>query len=552
LDFAPVVAHPPPRQRVGDRNYDSDLLMADRRSPKQSFLRIRVSGTGGRQVTRALLHLRAEDARRARSNHGGVIQVASCDWAEDTLTWNTQPQAIPPVIAAHGDRIAPGELVTFDLTGHLPRDGDYCFCLQTPSADAVRYYSRETEDGPLVDLTLAGSPTPQTPACGDSVVNQPSEECDGTDDAACPGLCESDCTCGAGPAPGDASTCGDDSVNQGSEECDGADAASCPGRCLADCSCPAPPSPPAAPDPDEDTFACLAGGADIVLSGTIDERYGNRDLSPGTVIDATGATFIHCSQPDPSAPCRENIYPITVGPISSAGVCWAGGIVEGANRLDASWSEMHDPNNAGFAFENASFTVDGVRIHNTGDGIRPRGGAEGFVIKNVWVSHVRDDCVENDHMNGGLIDDSLFDGCYRGFSSRHSDPSERGPDNVVTIQNTLMRLEAMPFPSDGGDLGHKTFFKINDWGDPNGQSPRYALYNNIFMAEQAGDTSDEKMGLPPGKIAGCANNIMVWLGPGDYPADLSDCFTVVKDASVWDNARADWIARHPEIPSLGQ
>jgi hypothetical protein len=60
------------------------------------------------------------------------------------------------------------------------------------------------------------------------------------------------------------------------------------------------------------------------------------------------------------------------------------------------------------------------------------------------------------------------------------------------------------------------------------------------------------MGLPPGKIAGCANNIMVWLGPGEFPADLPDCFTVVKDASVWENARADWIARHPEIPSLGQ
>ena len=36
------------------------------------------------------------------------------------------------------------------------------------------------------------------PACDDNVVNQLGEECDGTDDSACPGRCRADCTCGAG------------------------------------------------------------------------------------------------------------------------------------------------------------------------------------------------------------------------------------------------------------------------------------------------------------------------------------------------------------------
>ncbi len=40
---------------------------------------------------------------------------------------------------------------------------------------------------------LTDVPTP--PGCGDNVVNQPSEECDGTDDSACPGSCLPDCTC---------------------------------------------------------------------------------------------------------------------------------------------------------------------------------------------------------------------------------------------------------------------------------------------------------------------------------------------------------------------
>jgi hypothetical protein len=33
------------------------------------------------------------------------------------------------------------------------------------------------------------------PVCGDHVVDQPAEECDGPDDTLCPGLCAADCTC---------------------------------------------------------------------------------------------------------------------------------------------------------------------------------------------------------------------------------------------------------------------------------------------------------------------------------------------------------------------
>jgi hypothetical protein len=551
--IASVVEDAAVRRSPGGRNYNDGSLIADRRSPKQSFFRIRVSGVGGRHISRALLQLQVEDSRRAKSNHGGLLQLASCDWTEDTLTWDTKPEIVPNVIATHDARVAPGERVTFDLTDHIPGDGEYCFCLGSPSANAVRYASRETTQGPVVDVTLGGTPTPRTPACGDNVVNRSAEECDGLDDGACPGLCLGDCTCEVTPASPTTPRCGDGVVNQGSEACDGGDDAGCPGQCLSSCSCPAaPPRPAPAPNPDGDTFACLAQGADITLRGVHESQYSNRDMNSNIIVDATEATFIHCSQPDPNAPCNKNIYPITLGPPNSTNACWAGGVVDGANRLSASWSEMHDPNNAGFAFENPNFTLDGVRIHNTGDGIRPRGGAQDFLIKDVWLSHIRDDCVENDHMERGLVDDSLFDGCFVGFSSRNSSPQPYGPENVVTIQNTLVRLESMPFPPDGGSSGHKGFFKVQSWGNPDSQSPQFALYNNIFMAEEKGDDPDERMGLPPGKIAGCANNIMVWLGSGDYPADLPDCFTVVKDRSVWDNARADWIARHPEIPSLGQ
>lgn len=69
------------------------------------------------------------------------------------------------------------------------------------------------------------------PICGNDRKAAFGEECDGLDSPACPGLCQSDCTCGA-------PVCGDGQVT-GDEECDGDVDDVCPGVCQADCRCPA-------------------------------------------------------------------------------------------------------------------------------------------------------------------------------------------------------------------------------------------------------------------------------------------------------------------------
>jgi len=56
------------------------------------------------------------------------------------------------------------------------------------------------------------------------------EECDGTDDDACPGNCRDDCTCPPPVCP--------NNVKEGAEECDGTDDDACPGNCRDDCTCP--------------------------------------------------------------------------------------------------------------------------------------------------------------------------------------------------------------------------------------------------------------------------------------------------------------------------
>lgn len=83
------------------------------------------------------------------------------------------------------------------------------------------------------DVTTCALPT----VCGNNF-REGTEECDGTDDGACPGLCQADCTCGAPPGQ----VCGNN-IQEGTEQCDGTDDAACPGLCQTDCTCPGEPIP---------------------------------------------------------------------------------------------------------------------------------------------------------------------------------------------------------------------------------------------------------------------------------------------------------------------
>ena len=60
-------------------------------------------------------------------------------------------------------------------------------------------------------------------------------------------------------------------------------------------------------------------------------------------------------------------------------------------------------------FTNANFTINGLRVHNIGDGIRVRAGADNFRITGVHLSFIHDDCIENDQLYTGVVEDSLLD-----------------------------------------------------------------------------------------------------------------------------------------------
>lgn len=281
-------------------------------------------------------------------------------------------------------------------------------------------------------------------------------------------------------------------------------------------------------------------GPVITIGGEQSKQYhtGSFPFLENVIVDARTASWIHVDD-----------YPVVLegGP----DICFSGGTIWGEYPYSTDWETMHGT--SAFTFRTTGkTTVENIRVHNYGDGITfSRGNPSySFHVIGAYMTHIRDDCVQNDYMYSGLIEDSLFDGCYTAFSAQAHDSSgdNDGSLNVWTIRDSLIRLEPMEkvYKDSGLIPGHGPFFK---WNKVDNKSPQLSLHNNIFRVDQPSNSSSG-LGLPEGKLAICSNNIVVWLGEGAYPDSLpntfngQECFSITTDKTIWDNAVQEWMDRH--------
>jgi hypothetical protein len=275
---------------------------------------------------------------------------------------------------------------------------------------------------------------------------------------------------------------------------------------------------------------CLADRSpDELVRGYQTDRY-TSDIPDDGAVDALGALWLQTDN-----------WPVSFE--GGAGGCWLGGEIIGTYPQSTAWSTFH--HTGGLNFTNRDFTIDGLRVHNIGDGIRARAGASDFDITGVHLSFIHDDCLENDRLYTGTIADSLFDGCYVGFSARpsSSDTTSDGRTHTMTVDHSLLRLQPMPTTYKGTAPGHGGFFKWDDTG----RSPALSLHDNVFRVDQL--PNHGSLGLPDGYAVACSGNTIVWLGAGAFPEAASwraKCpdTRIVTDRAVWDAAVAAWRAAH--------
>jgi hypothetical protein len=201
--------------------------------------------------------------------------------------------------------------------------------------------------------------------------------------------------------------------------------------------------------------------------------------------------------------------------------------------------------------------VENVRVFNYGQGISfDAQGNRNWRLTGCYIKYDRQ-AIENDFLNSGTIDDCFIEDAQTFLSSRAYTTTEDGSNNVVIISNSLVSLGAHDGAYLSGLPSHNAFFKWSGSGYTPGIGPKVAIYRTIFRAD-SDSREQENAGVymepPPGKLADCEDNIMVWLGPGPYPAPLpptfngKPCFTIMTGQAgldYWNNAVAQWKANHP-------
>lgn len=301
---------------------------------------------------------------------------------------------------------------------------------------------------------------------------------------------------------------------------------------------PVDPGPPPVPTPDptpvptpSDPSGCPSGATTIAIVGPQSDRA-TPDVARATTIDARSATWL---QVDP--------WPISI--TGAGSVCWSGGAVVGTYGPDTSWDVFHST--GAFNITNPDSVIEGLRIHNYGDGIRIRAGAQNWHVRGAHLTYLHDDCLEDDKLHSGVVTDSLFDGCYVGFSTRPtaSDTTSDGHTERMVIDGSLVRLRPMPTVYKGAAPGHGGFFK---WDTDAGRSPKLVIRNDVFRVDQL--PNHGSLGLPDGYSVECSRNTIVWLGSGAFPARdswMTRCpdTRVVTDRTVWDDAVKAWTIAHP-------
>lgn len=294
------------------------------------------------------------------------------------------------------------------------------------------------------------------------------------------------------------------------------------------------------------TTSCLERPTVVQAVGMQQYPRGYMEIPSGSGIDARGASW-----------AIQNSYPVSIQGIERLDLCMVGGYITSLYSHETTpWSDWH--RSSALTVKRPGFQALQTRMHNVGDGARFTGTAPGWTMRGVHMTRVHDDCIENDGMQTGAVDDSFFDGCYVFYSARGGfGTTADGSGNTFTLANSLVRLEHMPsvYNGDPGG-GHGPFFKLSV--NPNfGRSPRMVIRNTVFRVDE--HTHNGTLGIPafdhdldPATPAvpylapeDCSGNTVVWLGEGPYPDPLPDCFTITTDPAVWDRAVDRWHANRP-------
>jgi Ca2+-binding RTX toxin-like protein len=236
---------------------------------------------------------------------------------------------------------------------------------------------------------------------------------------------------------------------------------------------------------------------------------------------------------------KKNLYPFQVVD-NDPNVRIIGGTINGTVSQTLDWRDAYINSAAVRIEDTTQATIEDWRISKAWDAIRISGKSSGFTIEDAWLSGIRDDAVENDQKNGGIIRDSLFDGVFAGIST---DGNGTGAGNTITLDGVLMRMETYTYK---GKMTHQSPFKA----DVGGGNPSYRITDSIIAIEQVRHDGTNRMEVAFDQMTKVTNSYYLNLSdtklPSSYP-DIPKGFTLLQGKAArdfWAKSKADWINDH--------
>jgi hypothetical protein len=314
---------------------------------------------------------------------------------------------------------------------------------------------------------------------------------------------------------------------------------------------PTEPRVRAAPPPLIPGFpACGEVTQPFSLPTTLDAQWSDGSPSNATTFDLTGVTST--AYPAATSP---NSSVFSLGDQKAAlRTCFVGGILRGRAVDTQTWEYYHANDNAACLRMVALewMQVRNLRCDNVEDGFRPRetridANNARMYVAGTYFTRVRDDCLENDGVIGGILYDNLWEQCTTGISERPSTAmgSWSSPANeTLTLDHMLIGLYETPHVDRG--IGENALFK---WSS---SANRLVIKCSIFQVDSVSLNGPNAMAIPHGTVIDdrdCPHHpsTIVWTGAGSYPAPTAG-LPVSKDAGVWDAAVAKWKCMHGYTP----
>lgn len=299
----------------------------------------------------------------------------------------------------------------------------------------------------------------------------------------------------------------------------------------------------------------------IETRGPASNRYMAFDVADDTTFDLRGAHIAG----SPEHPMRS---PFTAGeqdrPPKSLRVI--GGVVDGGIPREWGWYLTHGFGGVGFHTVATGLQVlEGARIHNVEDGWHPREtpsfkrraypNTGRFLMRQCYLTGIRDDSIENDEFIPGDIEDSLFDGVHCFLSEQNErqagvfrlNVETIGPneDRHINVTRVLVRLSV----TNGNEQGTGKWFKLMGRESPVHQ---INIVDSVFATDAEPRQGGWKSLRFPEGATFRGTNYVLWLGrPGTFGAQLPPQVKFLEGQAAkdkWHEVRNQWLEAHGYEP----